>query len=367
MRDSLKALLLLNACECFDRYFWEGLKKNGLSPSLLWEDRGAVAQKLNISESADNKIGRLVSEGWAEREYQACLENNIRIVSIEDPEYPARLFKCSGAPLVLYISGQDLDLKDAVSIVGTRKCTHYGRNAGRNIAVAAASAGGTVISGGARGIDASAHEGALSAEGATVAVLGTGINVVYPKGHVDLFRRIKDNGMLISEYPLGSTGKQWRFPRRNRIIAGLSDVTVVVEAPRRSGAIITAGYAMEYGRDVWAVPGRIDEGVCSGSNALVSDGAYPLVDIPDFVNYIFSRQLEIFTQKEDNIHFEDQSGLSQLENIILALLRESGDRTVDNISSECKMSAPSVMTTLGGLCAKNLVYPSGPGRWRAGL
>jgi DNA processing protein len=366
MKDSLKALMLLNACEKFNGPFWDFFQEKGLEPRQLWEEADNTGRLLNMSEGSLKRIRELVSRGWAEREYEKCHNSGIRILSLEDPHYPEILSRSPHSPLVIYLQGCILPFNDTVSIVGTRKCTRYGRSVSYHLAGTIASAGGTVVSGGARGIDMHAHEGALSSKGKTVAVLGTGVDIVYPVSNERLFSRIKEEGALLSEYPLGTPGERWRFPRRNRIIAGLSDITVVVEAPRKSGAMITANYAAEAGRDVWAVPGRIDEEVSRGTNSLISDGASPLVDIKAFTAHVFSGQLEIFSQKEDNTHFKEEKDLSEGEKAVLGILRQSGDRTVDNISSECKMSAADVLTCLGNLLAKGMVYPAGPGRWRAG-
>jgi DNA processing protein len=179
----------------------------------------------------------------------------------------------------------------------------------------------------------------------------------------------------VSEYPLGTPGRGWLFPRRNRIIAALSSHLVVVEAPERSGAIITARLAGEMGRELWAVPGRIDEKVCRGSNALLADGAFPLVQVEQFVDLLRPRsssseegQLSFFGAEDGMPEEEDGvfSTLSADETRLLRLLRERGDRTIDNMAAEGTMSPARISAALAVLCARGLVYESGPGRWRAG-
>lgn len=195
--------------------------------------------------------------------------------------YPDRLLERVDAPKTLWYEG-DLALLEApcVSIVGTRRATAYGERVARELARTLAQAGATVISGMARGIDAAAHRGALEA-GATVAVLGTGLDVTYPKGHAALQREISTRGLLLSELAPADPAHGGSFPRRNRIIAALGHVTIVVEAGAKSGALITAELALEMGRTVAAVPGPVDVPQALGSNELLRDGATAVTSMAD--------------------------------------------------------------------------------------
>ncbi|MFL5607691.1 MAG: DNA-processing protein DprA [Gemmatimonadaceae bacterium] len=199
-----------------------------------------------------------------------------------DPAYPARLLDCKDVPRKLWLRG-DLALLDApcVAIVGTRRATAYGERVARELGRVLAMAGATIVSGLARGIDASAHRGALDADGRTVAVLGTGVDVVYPKAHASLQAAIGERGLLLSELEPGDAAHGGSFPKRNRIIAALAMATIVVEAGVKSGALITAGYALELGRTVAAVPGPIDVPQAHGSNELLRDGANLLASMAD--------------------------------------------------------------------------------------
>jgi DNA processing protein len=189
--------------------------------------------------------------------------------------------------------------------------------------------------------------------------------MVFPLEHKDLFNNlVEKGGALLSEYPMGTMGKAWRFPRRNRIIAGLSQKIVVVEAPARSGAIITARLGGEIGREIWAVPGRIDEKVCAGSNALLAEGGFPLVSISDFVELLApSREQKLLFSEES----QENPLLSLEGEKILSYLRREGNRTVDNIAQGVTMSAASVTGELALLESLGMVRSSGPGRWRAAL
>lgn len=201
---------------------------------------------------------------------------------VSDPRYPARLRESPDPPRVLWVRG-DLDLLDrpCVAIVGTRRATAYGERVTMQLARTLARAGACVVSGLARGVDAAAHRGALEADGATAAVLGTGLDVVYPRGHAALQQEIGKRGVLLSELAPENAAHGGSFPRRNRIIAALATVTIVVEAGVRSGALITASHAMELGRTVAVVPGPIDVPQCQGSNELLRDGASALTSMAD--------------------------------------------------------------------------------------
>lgn len=198
-------------------------------------------------------------------------------------DYPERLSRIPNPPPALFYSGSwEATSSPAVGIVGTRSASAYGRAAARKFAEAFASAGVTVVSGGAMGIDAEAHKGALSVGGRTVAVLAGGVDVVYPRIHSGLFLEIKAKGCLVSQFPVGSKPWQSAFLIRNHLIAALSDVVVVVESPERSGALSTAGAANDLSRDVYVVPANIDNANFRGSHGLIRDGAI-LVDHPNQV------------------------------------------------------------------------------------
>ena len=196
--------------------------------------------------------------------------------------YPAALLDRPDHPRTLWVRG-DVSLLDrpCVAIVGTRRATPYAERVTLEIARCLARAGACVVSGLARGVDAAAHRGALEAQGATAAVLGTGIDVVFPRGHAELQSSIGQRGVLLSELAPPNAAHGGSFPRRNRIIAALASVTIVVEAGVKSGALITAGYALEMGRTVAAVPGPIDVPQALGSNELLRDGATPITSMAD--------------------------------------------------------------------------------------
>ena len=225
------------------------------------------------------KIIQALSHKDLTQAHQICLqckELGIRAVAYTDPQYPDRLRHISDPPLLLYYKGNwpDFDAQPVIGVVGTRKATATGKSNTRDMARELAACGALVVSGGAAGIDTEAHSGALELDKPTVAVLGCGVDVVFPASNRKLFEKIGKNGCLISEYPPGTTARSWHFPERNRIISGISHGILVVEAPEKSGALITAKTAMEQGRDVFTVPGSINSSVCAGSNRLLREGAF---------------------------------------------------------------------------------------------
>jgi DNA processing protein len=207
-----------------------------------------------------------------------------RCIRRREAAFPALLAAIHDPPPQLYLRGAgDVSLLElpSVAIVGARACSSYGRSVARSLARELAAAGLAVVSGMARGIDGEAHRGALDGGGGTVAVLGCGVDRDYPAAHAELARRICEKGLVVSEYEPGVEPAPWRFPARNRIIAGLCRATLVIEARERSGALITADFALEEGRDVLAVPGEITSSLSAGTNALLRLGATPVTCAAD--------------------------------------------------------------------------------------
>jgi DNA processing protein len=215
-------------------------------------------------------------------------ERSLRFLGRSEPGFPPLLRAIHDPPIGLFVRGNgDLELlsRPAVAVVGARACSSYGDHVARSLGRELAAAGLVVVSGLARGIDGAAHRGVLEADGVTVAVLGCGIDRDYPASHRELARGIVERGLIVSEYAPGVEPAPWRFPARNRIIAGLAAATVVVEARERSGALITADLALEEGREVFAVPGEITSSLSRGTNALLCLGATPLTAASDVLEH----------------------------------------------------------------------------------
>ena len=232
------------------------------------------------AEVGDPETETVVRDGRLGAAEQALAATGFRFVPFWDDAFPARLATLSDPPLGLFVRGH-LPAVPAAAIVGARRASPYGREVAEHLGRELAAGGACVVSGMARGVDAAAHRGALAAGGPTVAVWGAGCDRVYPAEHVALAAEIADHGALVTEYPPGSPPLAHHFPERNRIIAGLADITVVVEADERSGALVTARLALDEGRDVMAVPGSIFSRLSVGPNGLLRAGAAPVLAATD--------------------------------------------------------------------------------------
>lgn len=288
-----------------------------------------LEQVPRIGPRSAEKIARARDTVDLDGEIAAARQAGIRIICRNDPDYPRGLTEIADPPIVLYVKGELLATDTiALAIVGTRRCSIYGSEQARRFAELAAGVGLTVVSGLARGIDAFAHHGALDAKGRTLAVMGAPLREIYPPENATLAERILDHGAWISELPLSAHVERGNFPSRNRLIAGLSLGTLVIEAPPRSGALITARLANEYNREVFAVPGRLQEPSATGTNALIRDGSAKLVtDLNDIlselgeVGYEFMARENVKNASEDASDKPSKSGvplsLSPVESKVL--------------------------------------------------
>ncbi len=307
---------------------------------------------LSIDSLCDKSIVR------AERIIEYCINNKISIISREDKIYPQRLREIYHAPLVLFIKGTlpDIDDEIAVSFVGTRKCSAYGELACERIAREFAVAGGLVISGMALGVDTAAHKAALRAGAKTVAVFGCGIDVCYPYRNKRLMEDIIQNGAVISEFIPGTPPDRQNFPIRNRILSGLSLGVTVVEAPQRSGALITASYAEEQGRDVFAIPGDITNPLSHGTNSLIADGAKLVMSAEDILNEYrtaFPHRIKTNDERKSDIKAKESAEIEELisgcaNDVQKAILSAIGCETrhIDEIVEISKISAKDVLAML---------------------
>ena len=241
-----------------------------------------------VGETVAREIQKGPSEKRVEKELMRVEQTGSQVLTFEDPGYPRRLREIYDPPPLLYVKGE-LKVEDdlALSIVGSRKTTPYGRWITERISQEIASHGVTIISGMARGIDSVAHGGAIAAGGRTLAILGCGVDVIYPRENHSLYRQIIDRGAVLSEFPMGSSPEAIHFPRRNRIISGLSIGVVVIQAGPKSGSLITADYALEQGRDVFAIPGNVGADGSRGCNRLIKQGAKLVESSEDILEEIF--------------------------------------------------------------------------------
>jgi DNA processing protein len=273
--DSREALVALNLIEHVGPVRVRQLLEHfGEAPAILKASRGELLRVQGIGEETAEAIAAWEKTIDLAGELKRTQDFGCRILIQSDDEYPELLRQIYDPPVVLYAKGKLTPRdKNAVAMVGSRQTTHYGLEVARKLGYQLGYLGVTVVSGGARGIDTAAHQGALSAKGRTLAVLGTGINIVFPPENAELFERIAANGAVLTQFPFNRPADKQSFPIRNRIVAGMTLGTIVVEANLTSGALITARFATEYGRQVFAVPGRIDSPRSKGCHDLIKQGA----------------------------------------------------------------------------------------------
>ncbi len=299
----------------------------------------------------------------AESEWYRTQTARIRLLCPDDTDYPILLRSIPDPPPVLYMRGS-LEARDlnALAIVGSRNCSHYGREQADRFAALLAGAGITVISGGARGIDSAAHRGALShPQGRTIAVLGSGVDTPYPPENSPLFDLIAQHGAILSEYPLGTAPLAENFPRRNRIVSGLSRGTLVVEARQRSGALITARQACDdHGRPVFALPGRVDNPLSEGPHQLIRDGAILVTNLQDILDGLDPLPHDVHaptlfddTPPEPSESPSPSCDLSDRQRLILSHM--SGDpASVDFLVEQTALPAQVILQELTFLSLKGL-------------
>jgi len=288
-----------------------------------------------------------------EENYQKIITSGIKVVISDEEGYPSRLKEIDQPPPVLYIRGDYLeDDFWAVAIVGTRRITAYGRQIADEISSYLAQNGITIISGMARGVDGVAHQAALRVGGRTLAVLGSGVDRIYPPEHRNLAHSIEEHGATISDYPLGTPPDSSNFPPRNRIISGLSMAVIVIEAGLKSGALITANYAADQGRDVFAVPGNIQAHQSKGTNLLIQQGAHPLLSGKDVLD---SLNLERIPEQK---HARRTIPVDKDEALMLEIIGREPIH-IDEIRSKTGLPIEAVSASLAIMELKGLVQQVG--------
>lgn len=292
-----------------------------------------------------------------------------------DPGYPRLLKEIHDPPIGLYRKGDYLFDQACIAIVGSRRTTLYGQTIAKKLGAELARLGFCVVSGLARGVDTAAHEGALSAGGKTAAVLGTGIDIIYPSENLGLYRRIAETGAVLTEFPFGRKADKQSFAMRNRIVSGMSEAVIVVESDVSGGAMITARFAGEQGRLLFAVPGRIDQPSSAGCHQLIRDGATLFTSVDDVLselNYLSGLRPQPIPPKpgadeddEEPSLFPTPAGLSETEAKVLECFRGGGQLGIDQLAGETKMSAPEISAALMGLELKRAVAKRADGTFEA--
>jgi len=326
----------------------------------LWK---ATVHELQQVEGITSELARRIAAGVRDErrladELELAARAGVELVTLDDDGYPQPLRTISDPPLALYVRGT-LESFDsvAVSIVGTRRASLYGTQSAERLGYDLALRGMTVVSGLARGIDAAAHRGALKASGRTLAVLGNGLSSFYPPEHEALACEIAECGALISEYPMRTQPLPHHFPRRNRIISGLSLGVVIVEAATRSGALITADCALEQGREVFAIPGPMTAVTSQGTHQLLKQGARLVTSVEDILEELRLTPQPIQRKTSaDAATSTEAIQLPESERRVLACLREDHPQYIDVIAAQSELGLPTVSTVLLHLELKRLIH-----------
>ena len=310
------------------------------------------------------RVGAKVADaihGWRdhfplEREEARLASLGATFVTCVDPDYPALLREIHDPPIGLYFLGPYRFTDRCVAIVGSRRCTLYGQATAKKLAAELARLGFCVVSGLARGIDTAAHQGALEVGGRTAAIVGCGLDIIYPPENYDLYRRIAETGAVVSEFPFGRRADRQTFPIRNRVVAGLCEAIIVVETDASGGAMITAKFAADMGRQVFAVPGRIDQPSSRGCHQLIRDGATLLTSVDDVLeelNYLGGMRRGPIPDADGER--QEPEGLSEAEAAIWECFRGGGGYSVDTLCGLTGLGVPELSAALMMLELRKLV------------
>lgn len=344
---------------------WLRLSRLELQPgtaAALVQRFGGPEAIFEASEAELESVEQLTAQGRAkvlepmpaavERDLQLLDELGVTLIPITASNYPEKLKEIYDPPIVLYVRGclTESD-KLAVAIVGSRRANMYGLSVAGRIAKDLAGRGLTIVSGGARGVDTAVHKGALVAGGRTIAFLGCGVDVIYPAENRKLFEAIAESGAVISEFPFGAPPEPWRFPPRNRLISGISMGVLICQSPEASGALITAGYAAEQGRDVYAVPGNVDDERNRGCHGLIKDGAKLVESAEDILQEL---GIESGDDAPHQLSLPIESLSDEQERTIASLLSLE-PMLVDEIIEKSGFPAPMVASKLTILEMKGVV------------
>lgn len=353
--EEKRALYWLCCCPCL----------GAVSIRKLGSYFGSYQELINIEETALEKAQILTStqkKGFLQwkKEFSRCSsaydrmgDKRIRFVTPLDLEYPQRLLEISDYPMGLFLYGAlPSDDKPSVAVVGARGCSSYGEQIAEAFSKALAAEGVQIISGLAAGIDGAAHRGALKAGQPTFGVLGCGINQCYPPEHYRLFERMKEQGGVLSEFPIGEPPRPRNFPMRNRLISGLADAVLVVEAREKSGSLITAELGLNQGREIFAVPGRVTDPLSKGCNQLIQQGAHMAILPNDILEYLGLKYKKTLIMYE-----KDVNGLAKKEKMVYSCL-DFKPKHIDEILSEAGLPLSECMAALMELELGGYAYRS---------
>lgn len=322
------------------------------TPAELYHAKRETLEKTGIFKESD--IYNITSSRQIfdmEREWDKLEKRGIRFVCEKESTFPGKLLLYSDRPMWLYYKGNLPDNSEKLAgMVGARNCSRYGKVMAENISSQLAAYSVNVVSGMARGIDASSHKGCMDGGGKTYAVLGCGVDVCYPRENIELYMRIQENGGILSEYPPGTQPMAWQFPERNRIISMLSDTVAIIEAKRKSGSLITTDYALAYGKEIFAVPGRTCDICSEGCNDLIKSGASLLTEAKDM---LFS--LGVFLDDKEDINSYKKNIVLEKENEVVYSCLCLEPKSIEELTNITGMTSDKLLEVLMKLMVDGLV------------
>lgn len=341
-------LIFLQTLYLTEEFYNELLTLDYLDDIFQMEEEDFVKFEFATKKNID-KILKNRNKEYLDKMVEDINKYCSQVITIFDEDYPVELNFIERPPKVLFVKGLPLDTSRVkMGVVGARKCTAYGKYTVEKFVSELARMKCTIVSGMAQGIDAHAHKVALENEGYSIGVLGTGVDSKFPKSNHRLYERMYEQGTIISEYPIGAAALPFNFPERNRIISGLSDGVIVVEAKDRSGSLITARLAAEQGREVFAVPGNINSLYSVGTNKLIRDGAIPLIELEDITSTISGLQEYSFES------FRGDLAVSEEEEMILEKIDQGFD-SIDKLVEETGLEVSKVNSLVTLLEMKGII------------
>ncbi len=349
--DDRSVLIWLNSLSINNRTIDKLLLGFEKIADIWYCEKNKIINMPGIRQTVKDRIVRNRTHSYLEDYFEKINKNNINVLVKLDENYPERLKHIYDSPNVIYYKGEGLKNEISIGIVGSRKSTDYGRWACEKFTSELVDLDVTIVSGLALGIDTISHRKTLEKNGKTIAVLGNGLDNIYPKRNTDLYKEIEEKGTLLTEFPVGTPPLAYNFPQRNRIISGLVSGIVVIEAQEKSGSLITAHHALEQGKDVFAVPGNINSLFSKGTNQLIRDGARPLMEIEDIIEEII--QLKEIYEKNNKKEL-DYSEYSETELKIIKII-EKGPIHSDQLVYKLNMNISSINTMLIGLELKGII------------
>ncbi|MCB9746852.1 MAG: DNA-protecting protein DprA [Candidatus Omnitrophica bacterium] len=358
MKTEIEYLIILNAVPGIGNATARKLlTRFGSAEKIFKLTEKELAASGCLSKKMLESFFAFATDSFLEREQKLIDKHNVQVIACTDEAYPETLREIPDAPLVLYVKG-NLSAQDisSIAIVGSRRASIYGLSVARQLAMQLADYDIRVVSGMARGIDTAAHQGIIAAKGNTIAVLGNGLNHIYPAENKNLFDDIVQHGAVISEFSMDTRPKPHNFPRRNRIISGLARGVIVVEAAERSGALITADFALEQGREVYAVPGNINTLTSKGVNHLIKQGAKLMTSLEDVLEDLPALKTRNSVNANANAKPSQEvpSGLSDQEQEIYQRLMQ-GPIHIDDLLGTTRIAIPQMTSVLLNLEMKKII------------